>query len=530
MSAGPVRAIGEAVGLAALFGLLWLLSPNQEQGNLLRLDPALVIFVWPLCALWCAVRLRMGRGPWWRNVLVESGLGFILGLLPTIVALAIAFAYAQSNHWTVGWLLEQNIHGIPMLVFILFGFCALSQEFLVFRIGVRLWQKWDRLRRTRLRWSLTHAVLTICAIGAGCLMVFALSVTLLLSSPNLIRLATLTVFLTLLIVIGLLVILPPSALLSIVFARYLTRRLLPLTQATNDLRAGNYHIRVPVQGEDEVAQLQTNFNTMAADMERTVRELQEERDRVSLLLEARRELVANVSHELRTPVATLRGYLESALAHWDTAPPPTLQQDLAIMDRETIRLQALIQDLFTLARAEVGKIELRLAPTSVDQTILRTVEMAAPLAWERSRVEVVSDLPAALPPALVDPSRLEQIVQNLLHNAIRHTPPGGIVAVAASAHPAQVTIQVKDTGSGIAAEELPRIWERFYRTESSRNEADGGTGLGLALVKEMAEAMGGAVAVESEIGGGSCFSVYLPTAPEQTPQETQPSAALAPSV
>jgi signal transduction histidine kinase len=273
---------------------------------------------------------------------------------------------------------------------------------------------------------------------------------------------------------------------------------------------------------------------MAADLERAVAELQTERDTVAALLRERRELIASASHELRTPVATLRGYLESTLAHWNGQPPATLRHDLEVMERETIHLQRLIGDLFTLARAEVGRLELRRTPTDVGLVVRRIVETQAPLAWQGSRVQVVAVVASGLPLALVDASRLEQVLRNLLHNAVRHTPPGGIVALEASDEAGEasvvgagagavsagwVRLRVKDTGEGIAPEELPHIWERFYRAESARARGDGGSGLGLALVKELTEAMGGTVGVESTPGEGSCFTVRLPQVAQQTAQQ-----------
>ncbi len=168
---------------------------------------------------------------------------------------------------------------------------------------------------------------------------------------------SLLVGLTILTGMALALVLPPSALFSYLFARRIIQRIEMLVSATSALRKGNYSTRVPVSGEDEIARLQANFNAMAADLEHTMRELQEERDAVATLLKARRELIASVSHELRTPIATLRGYLESTRTHWSDTPPPTLRQDLQIMEQETMRLQALIDDLFTLARAEVRKRE-----------------------------------------------------------------------------------------------------------------------------------------------------------------------------
>lgn len=205
-------------------------------------------------------------------------------------------------------------------------------------------------------------------------------------------------------------------------------------------------------------------------------------------------------------MATLRGYLESTRAHWHDGPPPTLRQDVAVMEREAIRLQALINDLFTLSRADVARLELRCAPADVGALARRSVEAVAPLAWQSGKVEVV----ARVAPDLPDAGRLEQVLRNLLQNAVRHTPPGSIVAVAVATDQAMVEVRVQDTGEGIAAQDLPRIWERFYRTEQSRSRATDGTGLGLALVKELTKAMGGTTAVARALGEGTCFTIRLP--------------------
>jgi signal transduction histidine kinase len=252
-----------------------------------------------------------------------------------------------------------------------------------------------------------------------------------------------------------------------------------------------------------------------------VHELQGERDTVRILLEARRQLVASVSHELRTPVATMRGYLESSLEHWHESPPETLHHDLEVMEREVVRLQSLIADLFTLARTEVRRLEMYAAPVDMAQLVEGIVEKMAPLAWKTGRVEMVAEVSSNLRPARADANRLEQVLQNLLHNAVRHTPPGGIVAVAVEEDDDSAILHVKDTGEGIAAEELPHIWGRFYRTDRSRERPEGGTGLGLALVKELTEAMGGSVSVESKLGEGSCFTVRLPLA--ATTEEPRPA-------
>jgi signal transduction histidine kinase len=302
-----------------------------------------------------------------------------------------------------------------------------------------------------------------------------------------------------------------SGLVAYLLSRRLVARLERLGRAAESLAAGDLSSRVEEGRPDEVGRLARRFNDMAADLERTLSDLQDERDRVSGLLDARRQLVAGVSHELRTPVATVRGYLESALRR-DGTVSGELRADLETMEREVARLQRLIEDLFTLSRATVGRLELRLGPTDVGAVVRRLTDTMAPLAWGQRRVQVIAEVAPELPPARADAQRLEQIVSNLLGNAVRHTPPGGLVAAAIAAEPEVVRVEVRDTGEGIAAEDLPHVFERFYRGRNGESDGDesGGAGLGLALVKELVEAMGGSVEATSTPGEGSCFTVRLP--------------------
>jgi signal transduction histidine kinase len=261
---------------------------------------------------------------------------------------------------------------------------------------------------------------------------------------------------------------------------------------------------------------------MAADLERTLRDLEVQHDTVARLLESRRDLVAKVSHELRTPVATVRATLESALARWPDTPADDLHRDLGVMEGEIVRLQGLIDDLFTLSRSDAGGLALEIRPVDVAPLVQRMVDAQGPLAWSSGRVELMADLPAELPRVRADEARLAQILSNLVHNGVRHTPPGGIVAVMVAVDsascpsplgtPESIRIEVKDTGEGIAADDLASIWERFYRGEGTSLGERTGAGLGLALVKELTEAMGGTVGVESTVGEGSCFTVWLPSA------------------
>jgi signal transduction histidine kinase len=346
----------------------------------------------------------------------------------------------------------------------------------------------------------------------------------LFAPTSVVSLIPIVVFMAILSAIAILIILPPAALFSWLFTRQMTRRLQALAAGTSALRSGVYSTRIQVEGADEVARLQADFNAMASALEQAMRDLRAERDNVETLLRARRELFAGVSHELRTPIATLRGYLESARAHWTDAPPATLRHDLEVMERETTRLQRLVDDLFTLTRAEVARLDMRPAATDVGALAQSVAETVAPLAWRSNRVEVVAEAAADTPLAWVDEARLEQVIANLVHNGVRHTPPGGIVSLWVEGAQEGVRLQVRDTGEGIAAEDLPRIWDRFYRADATRLRPESGSGLGLALVKELTEAMGGSVAVESVVGQGSCFTLRLPHASAESTTMSQPAA------
>jgi signal transduction histidine kinase len=316
-----------------------------------------------------------------------------------------------------------------------------------------------------------------------------------------------------------------AGLVGYLLSRRLVGRLERLGAGVEALAAGDLGQRVEPGSGDEVGQLARRFNAMADRLGASVGELEARRSQAEALLRNRRELVASVSHELRTPVATVRGYVESALGR-DGALPADVRHDLETVQREVGRLERLIEELFTLSRAEVGHLELRIEPTDVAALVRRAVETVGPLAWRDRRVEVlaeagepqggvtcgkvsdVSGRAAGLLRALVDAARLEQAIANLLSNAVRHTPPGGLVAASVDVADGRVRVRVRDTGEGIPPDELPRVFERFYRGST----AGDGAGLGLALVKELVESMGGSVAAESTPGEGSCFTLTLPAA------------------
>ena len=498
----PTRALLEAL-ILGITGWIALFMLKQYLSS----------FIWQIgislciglgCVLWYALRLYLPNGDKRQQVLFEVTTGGILCILLASTELIVTLILRQGTASSELW---QGPFRPLLLTAVV---CILNYVmFLLFRLIVRLWLFWNDLRRKQLVWELTYAHVLVMLFLTGSLLVL-LEILIITRFSDVFLVLSTTLGLLVLSAIALIAIIPLSILFSYLVMRRTTQRVKTLAAATSTLREGNYDIRIQVVGEDEVAQLQANFNSMASNLEHSMRELQEERDRVAALLNERRQLIASVSHELRTPVATLRSFLEMTLTHWGERSIPITQRELQEMEDEVIHLQLLIDDLFSLARSEVGKLELRCELTDVGQLVREVVEKVVHLVWQSNRIEMVANTPSEIVDALVDPKRLEQVLRNLLHNAVRHTTPGGIVAVEVKEEPEAVLIQVKDTGEGISPKDLPYIWERFYQTEISQTHMDGGAGLGLALVKEWIEEMGGTVSVESIVDEGSCFSLHLP--------------------
>jgi two-component system, OmpR family, sensor kinase len=250
---------------------------------------------------------------------------------------------------------------------------------------------------------------------------------------------------------------------------------------------------VPVRGGDEIGQLGTAFNQMA-----------------SSLAEAetlRRNLVADVAHELRTPLTVIQGNLQAML---EGVFPMDAEQVASIYD-ETRLLTRLVDDLRDLALADAGQLRLEHLPVDLSETARSaTANFAA--AADAVGVTLTYDAPA---PANVlgDADRLAQVLRNLVGNALRHTPAGGQVTVRVQQIGGRVRLDVVDTGSGIAPEDLPHVFDRFYRSDKSRSRRGGGAGLGLAIVRQIVLAHGGAITVKSALGAGAVFTVVLPALP-----------------
>jgi two-component system sensor histidine kinase BaeS len=264
-----------------------------------------------------------------------------------------------------------------------------------------------------------------------------------------------------------------------------------LVAAARRIAAGHYAERVPPSGGGEVGELAETFNAMASSLEATERR--------------RLQLVGDVAHELRTPLATLDGYLEGLQDGVVEAAPETW----TLLRRETGRLNRLVDDLSQLWRAEARQLPLTMETIDVSTLVTEVVEQFRAQAGSRS-LTITSDLPGGLT-VHADRDRLAQVLGNYLSNAIRYSPDGSDIAISAHRANDEITVAVRDHGPGLTAEQRGHVFERFYRIDPSRSRALGGSGIGLAIVRAIVDAMGGRAWAESEgLGTGSTFLLSLP--------------------
>lgn len=269
-----------------------------------------------------------------------------------------------------------------------------------------------------------------------------------------------------------------ALLISVVVSSRITSPLRQLAAGSQRIAAGDYRVRIEPTEDDEIGELAATFNSMAAALENA------EQRRV--------QLVGDVAHELRTPLATLQGNLEGLQ---DGVVEPTAEL-WTQLHGETTRLSRIVDDLRELSRVEAGEIWLNMKPVE-PSTLLQASVPRLEAEYAEKGVELRSDVPGDLPRVDADTDRTVQILTNLLSNALRYTPPGGTVSVSAEAKPCVVQFLVKDTGSGIPAEHIPLIFDRFYRVDRARSRALGGSGIGLSIARALVEAQGGEIWAES---------------------------------
>jgi signal transduction histidine kinase len=314
--------------------------------------------------------------------------------------------------------------------------------------------------------------------------------------------------------------------LGYALAQALAQRVTALHSGARALAGGDLQTRVDEGGGDELAALAAEFNRMAAQLAAAA----DERGRLE---GARRELIAAISHDLRTPLASLRVMTE-ALADGVVEDPATTTRYLATMRGQIGHLSSLIDDLFELAQIDAGALRLELQRASLADLVSDAIEGMQPQAAANG-VRLQGSVAPGIGPALIAPQKIERVLYNLVTNAVRHTPAGGSVTISVTADggearglrleasndpqassrqppvsPKSVIVEVADTGEGIAPDDLPRIFEHFYRGEKSRSRATGGAGLGLAIARGIVEAHGGQIWAESTPGQGTHMRFRLP--------------------
>ncbi len=279
---------------------------------------------------------------------------------------------------------------------------------------------------------------------------------------------------------------------SLFVSRRIVEPLQELSSVSRRLAQGYYRERTSIRSDDELADLSQSINQLAEALEQT------EQRRLALL--------ADVAHELRTPLTTIEGYMEGLIDGVITPEP----QVFAMLQHEAVRLKWLIEELALLSRAEAGQLRVETQPVELSPLVEHIVAQFHPqFAAQGTSLEL--HLPLELPEVFADPNRLEQILINLLANALRYTPSGGKVMISAEPHDFFVQISVCDTGIGIATEHLPHIFERFYRVDKSRARRSGGTGIGLTIARHLVYAQEGEIWAESAgLGQGATFYLTLP--------------------
>jgi signal transduction histidine kinase len=284
-----------------------------------------------------------------------------------------------------------------------------------------------------------------------------------------------------------------ALILTFVFSRRITSPIRTLARAARRLGRGDLSHRVQFQGKGEVGALAQAFDTMAANLEHTE--------------QLRRNMVADVAHELRTPLSNIQGYLEAIRDRVIKPNAATIRS----VNEEAALLSQLVNELQELSLAEAGELKLAYQAEDIADLVKQAVTPWQPKIAAKE-ISLSLDLPRGLPPVNIDWQRVNQVLHNLLENAVAHTAKGGTINVAAADLGNWIEVSVADTGEGIPPEDLANIFERFYRVDKSRARVTGGSGLGLTIARRLVEAHGGNITVESKLGKGTCFSFTLPVA------------------
>ena len=310
----------------------------------------------------------------------------------------------------------------------------------------------------------------------------------------------------------------PAILIAALLARMISRRLAKIMAHADELARGNFRARLGETDSSEFGQLSQTLNETAENLQQTVAQLQYEHAELEKLERIRKDFVINVSHELRTPLASIQGYTET-LIDGAIADPEYNMRFLGIIRHNAERLARLTEDLLTLSRVEQKRQKFEFETHFANALIHDAFEMMRPIA-EKGRIELMEERAPEDTVVCCDSEAVSQILSNLMENAIKYTPQGGRIWVGAQARGTMVEFFVRDTGIGIPEEDLPRLFERFYRVDKARSRELGGTGLGLSIVKHLVAAHNGTTRVESRVHEGSTFSFTLPVNQATLGQDT----------
>ncbi len=289
-----------------------------------------------------------------------------------------------------------------------------------------------------------------------------------------------------------------ALILGFLLTQYLINPIKALTSGARNITGGNLGYRVKVSSGDEIGELTQTFNTMASRLEASE--------------QTRKQLLADIAHELKTPLTVIGGTVDGIM---DGVFNPD-REHLGTIKEQTTMLTHLIADLRDISLAETGQLKLEKSRCDISELVSQSVMQFEKSASEKG-IHLQVDTSSSVPELLIDPSRIKQVINNLLTNAIRHTPANGTISISIENrdknehfNKKHVLISVCDTGEGIPSEHLPHIFDRFYRAKSARSRNDGGSGLGLAIAGQMVQAHGGNIRAESELGKGSTFFIALP--------------------
>lgn len=403
----------------------------------------------------------------------ELALGLALLLVAPFAALAFAAAWLGAS--------ASDLVELTRL-FLIAEVVALTLGFAAYRIVLHF-----RLGGINAKVALGYAL----SVGVTALVIFLVSMPMFISPHDAQFLLVLLVF---------------SGLVSLGFgyliSRSITRGVRELTLGAEEIARGNLAARVHVATADEVERLAAAFNRMVEQLAASAVKQQE-------LEQARRDVVAAVSHDLRTPLASLRAMIE-AINDGVVTDQPTVSRYLAGAQLQAENLSLLVDDLFELSQLDAGIMQWTLEPGSLRDLISDTLETMHVQATAR-QVQLSGWVDPAVDPVLMNAHMLQRVFYNLIQNALRHTPADGTIRIEAHpAGPGQVRVDVTDSGEGIPASDLPRIFDRFYRGDKSRSRETGGAGLGLAIAQRIVQAHRGTITVQSALGAGTHFTILLP--------------------